>query len=419
MIENKLELVFNEYQSELNLVFKNYKNSSKIIYLLRYWILTNYIIYKIYGDDAYKKFLDSEFTNPLRFSFYYEQNKYDNPPFLKKNSLLIFNILKPYFKLRKLIYLGGGFPSVSLFEILHNRLSNIFIQNLPIIPNNEIRLKVNKIILNIFIDIGISNYSHEITNKLPNMFYSNPIRIIDSNDRINIKGSSSSFCEFNTQCRILLINSQLHITSYQHGGGYGCVAFENDFLFGKYESLLSDNFIDWGSPSKLSDQTIYKSFKINSNNEKGLKNLYWVESGTSPKLYREVEKLAHDMASKKSVKKFISNEIKDSAITFFSIPHPKTSDFLYKNYRNKDQIIRKRAETVIDQNDIVIFDHPFASLIYFCASNDIKYFVVSSREFMPRFSVQQTTFVNDLIKKGIFFFDDEQSKLSDALNEYF
>jgi hypothetical protein len=38
---------------------------------------------------------------------------------------------------------------------------------------------------------------------------------------------------------------------------------------------------------------------------------------------------------------------------------------------------------------------------------------------MPRFSVQQTSFVNNLIKKGMFFFDDEQNKLSNALKKHF
>jgi len=419
MIENEIKIIFNKNQSDLNLIFKAYENRPKIIYLLRFWILSNYMIFKTYGNDAFKKFLESEFTNPMRFSFYYEQNTYDNPPFLKKSSLLTFNILKPYFKLNKLIYFGGGFPAKSLIDIFHNRLSNIFIQNLPIIPNNEMRLKLNKIVLSIFTDLGISDNEEKIIDKLPNIFYSKPIGIADSNDMINVKGSASSFFEFNTQCRILLINSQLNITSFQHGGGYECTEFDNDFLFGKYELLLSDHFIGWGNPSKSSDQSKYMPLNVMTNHEKAHKNLYWVESGTPPRLYGEAEKLIYDIASKKSIKKYISYEIKKSGIRYFSIPHPKCSDSLYVNYRNEDQIIRTKAETIITHDDVVIFDHPFASLIYFCASNDIKYFIVSSKEFMPRFSSKQTDFIDDLIRKGVFFFDDEQSKFSDALNKYF
>jgi hypothetical protein len=417
MSENEIELIFQKYNSELRSIFESYKNSAKIIILLRFWLLTNYILFKTYGDEAYIKFLDSKFTNPLRFSFYYEYNFYDNPHSLKNNSSLVFNILKPYFKLLKLIYFGGGFPSRSIFKIFHNRVSNIFIKNLPATTNNDVRVKINKTVLSIFIDLGITNYHKEILKKLPNIFYSDPINIFNYEDKIYLKGAASSFTEFNNLCRLLLINSQLNITTSQHGGGYDCVASDIDFLFGKYELLLSDNFIGWGNPSKLSDQNKYKQIK--KNNKKSHKSLYWVESGTPPKMYSEIEKLATNISAKETIKKYISNEIKKTNINFFSIPHPKTSDTLYLNYRDEDQIIRKKAETIISKNDVVIFDHPFASLIYFCASNDISYIIVSSREFMPRFSVQQTSFVNNLIKKGMFFFDDEQNKLSDALKKHF
>lgn len=64
MSENEIELIFQKYNSELKLIFESHKNSAKIIILLRFWILTNYILFKTYGDEAYIKFLESELSIP-------------------------------------------------------------------------------------------------------------------------------------------------------------------------------------------------------------------------------------------------------------------------------------------------------------------------------------------------------------------
>ena len=70
LLEHKNE--FNKFKTDFDNLYSKYKNRSKIIVLLDYWIFNVLLLKKIYGSEGLVNFCNSYINNPQRFSFFYE-----------------------------------------------------------------------------------------------------------------------------------------------------------------------------------------------------------------------------------------------------------------------------------------------------------------------------------------------------------
>ena len=210
--------IFCKFRRRFGYLYRHYPNKDKIIDLLDYWLFSIYAIKKIYGDHGLTEFLDSELSNPQRFSFWYEfENLAIGRTILqKKPSRILFFILSLFCK--RLLLPGADLGGI--YEKFQSKISNWYMKSICPVEHESLKGELFKYLDEIFFDCLSFSEIARVKEKLPKVFYS---RVIDvpRNGEIFIEGSCASFLEFSGLENIMLFSRVLKITGVQHGGEIG------------------------------------------------------------------------------------------------------------------------------------------------------------------------------------------------------
>ena len=405
-INNESKLKYAKIKGQFNILFEKYDNRDRISKIFEFWLWNLDIILSIYGEKGFLDFLKSEINSPYSFASFLDNRTYNNS-FIKiknkKYKFLIINLIS------KNLYFPG-YDQKNLFEKIKGRLSNKFIKYLPIQKDNNLKNKIVHLVINYFSDLKLDNLETYLNNKLPLIFCSKPIYNIK--EPICIKCSAQVFLEFSNYENIFLINSNIYIKGYQHGGGSG--TFLNDF-YAEYEKSLCNKFFGWGLSEINIKQNRYKKIKKNNLSQK---RIIWIESNSVSKFSLMIQPNFYINSNNNKIMEYIYKEIKTLNYKYFNLIHPRFPFKRYKKYR--DEIIlgtRINVEKIFFKNDIAIFDNSCSSLIHFFIENEMSFLQVISRNEYDNFTSMQKDWFEILYKNDLSFYNDEEGKLSSSLNK--
>ena len=221
-------------------LYNNYPNKDKIITLLDYWVFNIFALKETYGKDGLLSFCDSNTDNPQRFSFLYELSNFTFGASLQfnKNNYIKFFLLNCF--INKLFIPGATLNGITS-KIL-NRISGHYIRSLPVKENSVIKYEVLKLIDEIMAPHFSILEIDKISSKLPDIFYAEIVSVPHGRN-ILVKGACSSFLEFAGIEKLFLLDRELRIEGFQHGGGYDI--FKIDY-FAEYEKNYLIYFLDGG-----------------------------------------------------------------------------------------------------------------------------------------------------------------------------
>ena len=373
----------------LNQFYSKYTNFDKIIKLLVIWLIQYHYFCKTYR--TYNNFINiivskqSVLINAEKLT----EHSYDLPK-LDKNYFYSFlsYIFASFFS--HLTLRGFGYEKNKLFSKYFSFISRFLLRHLPTTSN------LNK--KNELIDI-LSNYLNKIDMKyldlsLPDIFFSNQIKLLSKNKKI-IQTSPFVFWDFDGYENILLVNSKLHVNGYQHGGGY---TLKKD-LMDIFEKLISDHFWSWGFEDLSIIQHRYsksKGFKSNKINR-----ILWVERSNNIEIYKFLKPdFFFELDDKRAIN-FIEDELRDIKIKKYRIPYFERKSKLYDESKIKSFPRGKKPEEIIDNNDLIIFDHICHTLIYFCLCRNINFIcLIDLRKYSSKYD---ENFINFLKSKDVLF----------------
>tara|TARA_B100001175_G_scaffold41955_1_gene31231 strand:- start:13028 stop:14365 length:1338 start_codon:yes stop_codon:yes gene_type:complete len=407
LLEHKNE--FNKFKTDFDNLYSKYKNRSKIIVLLDYWIFNVLLLKKIYGSEGLVNFCNSYINNPQRFSFFYELdnlNKADEIRF-KKNNSRNFYVLK--FFIRK-IFIPGAHLDNFLKKFL-NLISLKFILSIPVKADQEIENRLNQILKSIFKNKFNESEIKLILKKVPKVFISSMLSVPFT--KISVSGSSSSFLEYEGFENIFLLNSNLYIEGVQHGGGYDI--FKVDY-FVDYEKNLCDKFFGWGFSENNIHQTKFK--RIFKKTPENIQRVLWIEDSKVPSFYFYSMPHQHHQSINIKSKKYIYKELNRSQIEYTSMFHPSSKSDLYKNFRRNSFNIPSggQSEKNFYLNDILIFDNSGSTLIHFAIENQMIFYHIISRLDYENFTELQKEFFLIQRKYNFGIFNDEENKLANSIS---
>ena len=404
--------VFETLREELESIYFEYRNKDRIILLLNYWLYIIYLTNITYGHKGLEEFLKSKETNPLRFSFSYEFN-IPNENKLKKVSsgifsLLLFRTLRSIVLFNKVLYLGGGYPTKKLTEKIYNVLSNKLVDNLPQNINVKTQSKINDLVRKYTKKLNIECDKDLLFNNIPSIFFSNQYNF-NLKETLHVKGSATAFFEFSGSENILLFDLDLFISGYQHGGGYFMYKDPEDSLFESFEMKMCNKFNSWGLSELTYHQSRFKKLD-DSNNNKNERNIYWLEGGGQPSVYKFLTPFNYSITHNIANKLYIHEELLETKHLIKNITHPLRPDPVYEKIRF-DIADTARAENIIKVSDVVIFDQCDSTMLHFCIENNIPYLVVIDRSDLAMFSDAMNEWIDCLYSAERLFFNDEKGKL--------
>ena len=375
----------------LNLFYSGYTNFDKIIKLLVIWLIQYRYFCKTYREYInFSNILSSKQSLLLNAEKLTEGSSYDLPK-LKKNYLYSFlsYIFASFFT--HLTFRGFGYEKNKLFSKYLSFISRFLLRHLPTTSN----LNKKKDLINI-----LSNYLNQIDMKyldlsLPNIFFSNQIKLLSKNNKI-IHTSPFVFWDFDGYEKILLVNSKLYINGYQHGGGY---TLKKDYM-DIFEKLISDYFWSWGFFNDLNIiQHRYSKNKGFKSNE--INRILWVERSNNIEIYKFLKPDFFFELDDNRVINFIEEELRDIKKKKYRIPYFERKSKLYDESKINSLPRGKKPEEIIDNNDLVLFDHICHTLIYFCLCRNINFVcVIDLQKYSSKYD---ENFINFLKSKDILF----------------
>lgn len=215
---------------------------------------------------------------------------------------------------------------------------------------------------------------------------------------------------------LLLFSRRLQVVGRQHGGGYDM--FSDDY-FGDFEKKLCDQFIGWGMSSIKERQRRFFAGDSPSVSDSGKKRLIWIEQPRLPLIMLPISPSSGAQVNKKSVVRYIHEEILSAERQFFSLAYPgqlRSPD--YAGMRGEELISKTgKGETMIGTNDVVIFDISAATLTLYYIDQGIIFLVVIVRDNIAQLTDGAKDWVDILRSSGFSFFDDEVGLLSRRLGE--
>ena len=378
--------------------YEDYENRKKIIFLLDYWLYSLRSFIECYGLDALRGLKDTKSKCFIRFSWKVEHNVDTTTKDISRYKFhFLYNLLS-YFSIN-LFLAGSDVRSLKRKCLL--RYTKLLLQNFPIsLDRNRQKILLEKI-TQYFDDILQLEDSEWFTDVIPEIFYSNQVRIWRSK-QINIESAPSEFLEFKGYERIFLNNVPVHVIGRQHGGGYD--AYKAECLT-EYSKKLSDVYIGWGlSDLNLRQHKYYYKSELGTHTE-SRKRVIWVERGRLPKFFPY---LWHEYDTEPI--HYIAKELSRTKINYYNIPYPPPfgKSQLYDEFRkNTLGINGKNAENIINMSDIVIFDTCTATVMHFCLEHQILFLLITSRESLKKFTSKQAEWFQMLKAHGLGFFDDE------------
>ena len=402
---------FIQFEGELLRLYGDYPNKHKIVTLLDYWLFSIYLLKRIYGSHGLISFCESNLDNPQRFSFSYEFSNQivGSQIHREKSNSITFFILK--FFLRR-VFIPGARLSWFGAKIL-NRLSILYIRTIQ--ARENLQLKEN--VFQIIDEMLLENYSDaerdKIKAKLPELFYSKMVDL-PFQAEVLAEGSSASFLEFSGTEKLFLLNNNLRVTGFQHGGGYDI--FQIDY-FADYEKKLSDKFYGWGFSRYNKQQHKFKKLKKSKNIQSNEKRILWIEDSSVPTFYFASMPYHHYQSINLETKSYIYQELVKNNVAYSSLYHPASRSPLYQSFRRDDHSLSGKgsSENLVCPNDILIFDNSGATLIHFAIENSLVFFLIISRDDFDRFTVKQREFFMMLKKYNLGFYSDEHGQLIDSI----
>lgn len=408
------DIYFENFRHILLDVYNDYPNKNKLIILFKYWLYIISSIRTCYGEDALKKFCESNDT-VFGFAYKYELNfNRENKTIKENRKSYKFYILYPFFSIYvyfiKTFFLPGANLSTFKKKII-NMISSLSFINLKLENDHDLLRKMNIFLKNYFSDISPDEILL-IINKLPKIFSSKKINFKNINRCIKIQGAAAAFLNFDGYENILLIDKEIFIDGFQHGGGYD--VFKDDYYY-NFEKKLCNKFSGWG----FSDVNIkqYKFKKIISNKDNRDKKIFWIEDILLPQLYHFTSPLHFNHVNNSSIKEYIYNELNDNKLPYSSLKHPVYESPYYLNYRQNYFNINYRvnSEKIISNNDICIFDNISSTLIYFCITNKIIFMIIISHNDFDNLTIKCQEWFLSLHKNNLAFFNNESNKLYNSI----
>jgi len=399
---------FNKIEKDLLELYKSYRNKEKIVALLEYWLFAIKHIKEVYGNQGLKKLTETIETSPLRYAFYFEFNSVINLN-MKKGHLIFLRIILFFFSKLKL----PGASGVSIFSKILNKISSWAARSLVNKTSIRKKEKLNQILRDYFQDNDAS-LSEVLSQRLPEVFYSDPIKSNQISDLV-LEGSSHSFMDFFGYEKFLLLDCYIQVEGYQHGGGYD--SFHQDY-YSLFEKNLCDKFIGWGFAEENIKQTRYSGIK-EKRSMQNLERVIWIERPKYPRLMKPMNNGQYIQHKSLKVIETIGSALNLSGIEYYSATYPsnlKSND--YRDCRGlhlNNQTLR--TENELTSNDILIFDSSAASLIHFCIENKLKFFIIIDRESSNFFTPKKEEWFNLLRKHGYAFYDEESLELSKAIKK--
>lgn len=412
-IYEKHNAVFNQLQTWLEEQYSGYANRGKIIKLLSYWLYINKTFFECYSRDGLEKFSKSKSGNPFRYSYEYEYE-------VDVNLVLKTKPNKILFKLVSLILLKAYLPGGNVIPLLAKvgwRLTKHLLNIAPIELDLKKRDEIIDKLIFYFKEMGISDDQKFIAallkNSLPEIFYSKKLTLVKSG-QISLDCSASAFMEFCGYEKILLFNNPIFVIGRQHGGGYD--TFKEDYFI-MFEKDLCDKFLGWGLSNENDQQYRYPKIKKSLD----AKKIIWVERARLTFLSRVIFPDIYKQWTNQKVIPYIGNELKKSAIGYYSLMYPgKLRSTEYNEWRGFEFLGKKgKGESLITTNDIVIFDNVSASLVHHCVENDIAFILVLERGAEIRFTDLMKEWFLTLRKEKMAFFTDEVGLLQSRVTELF
>lgn len=371
---------------ELTLFYSKYGNGEKITTLLIIWLFQYHyfcLTYESYKN--FKKFLKSKksiLLNAEKIS----SNNFDIIT-LKENfffrviSLCIANCFNQFFSR------GYAYDKNKPLSKYYSHIVRFFLRYLPSSSDQTKKKDLVNILSNYLCDRDLKY----LKISLPEVFFSKEIRLLSTSKKY-IKMCVNAFWDFDGYEKILLIRNKIFIDNFQHGGGY---ELKNDFM--KFsEELLSDHYWFWGFGNLNIIQHRYKKSKKNyfKKNYK-INRILWIERGNLPEIYKYIYPDAFKEIRDIKVINFIEDELKKYKKLKFRIPYQSRLSNLYKRSSIKIILDKRKPEKIIQNDDLIIFDHINHSLIYFCLCRDIPFLcVMDLKKYSKNYNKDYIDFLN-------------------------
>lgn len=401
------EAKFLKISGWINRYYSDYVNSKKIIILFDYWLYASRSFIECYGIEEFQKFIDSGTKCFFRFSWISDFGEDITVKEIRSyGNIIIYSVLSLFCK-HPLI---AGSDVHSIVSKIVVRVTTLMVRFLPLTHTQQRQVEFVEIVMEYFDDNEQFKNIKGLDNFIPKLFYSNYIRTI-INRSLVIEGAPTVFLEFTGYERMLLNNTPIRIIGRQHGGGYS--AYRTSYL-DEYENKLSDVYIGWGLSSVNKHQHKFSKRNVVSKPISNIRRIIWVERGRMPKFYLSIWH-EYDYGPIK----YIAKELSQSGIKYCNIPYPSFGkSTLYQGVRGHvENHDRRKAEEIIGNNDIVIFDTCTATLIHYCIENDIIYIVVISKKAADALTLKQKEWFNVMRESGLAYYDDETNCLAKRIIE--
>jgi len=409
-IHNKSE--FLKIYDSLDSFYCGYINRKKILILLDFWMYGFRAVLQEYGIEAAKQYsFDKNTFSTPEFSWIYEFNHDIRNGKKPIYSVYFFNILSIFVKR----YSAPGTPIKTIFDKIRWRASKLIILSSPVNFSNHRKDDL--------IEILLSTFDHDKKDEiricfefgLPDLFYAEQNHVKNSKKSgVILDAAPTNFLDFNGIENILLFDSYVKLVGRQHGGGFG--AYINEFS-AMYEFELSDTFIGWGLCDVNEEQHRYK-VKVLGTKKPDKKRIIWIERAKVPIFYKYVWPCTFEQGIDDEPIRTIYSVFQALDIKYFNLPYAGFFECsMYDGLRGLKLFNSGMGEKIIENNDILIFDNFFSSLIFYCVKNKITFICVTTNNDFSNFTKPTIEWFNLLHKYGFAFFSEEKKELELRLKE--
>lgn len=397
---------YKSIEDKILILYKEYENKNRISILLEYWFFNIRSTFLIFGKKGLKEFLKSKFYNPIRYSVW-KISKDDNYilDFDVKPNAIKFFLINIF---HKSLFLSGA-KSNTLLDKVISKITRSIIKSIPINKDLKLREEIVNLSFEYFSDIDIDGLEELILNKLPVLFFSKPVTLSKKIINLNVECAASLFLEFNNYENIFLLNKNIFLKGYQHGGGYDTFLIS---YFENFEKSLCNQFFGWGLSEKNIRQHRFRSM-LKNKEKSSKKRIVWVEESEIPFFCSTLLPCHYFQSKNLKSTEYIYKELKNLSFNYFNLAHPVLPSDKYKKFRgNLLKRKTRRGESIIKQSDIGIFDSSVSTLLYFFVENKMPYIQVIDRLEFELFTQKQKDWINLLRESDLCCFNDEIGRLS-------
>ena len=112
----------------------------------------------------------------------------------------------------------------------------------------------------------------------------------------------------------------------------------------------------------------------------------------------------------------IYNSLKESNANYINLPYSGIFRCpMYEKYREFTLTNTGNGEDIIHNNDVLIFDNFYSTLIFYCIENGNMFICVTSHQDVDSFTELNLEWFNILYSHGLAFYDDELESIKNKL----